>query len=124
MQRRNSVQRATKRLAFASMLGSFGTTASLAQLLMQPSASHAFVMPVPEQMPQSVHVDPSVVERDEGRQLEGTQAAHDLLDMVQAWRDETSEESLHWATCGRAHQRRLRGSPSLMAVTASLSRQP
>jgi len=42
-----------------------------------------FVAAVPEQVPQSSHVDLSMVERGERRRLEGAQAARDLLDMVQ-----------------------------------------
>jgi len=36
------VQRATRRLAFASTARSFSTMASLAQLTIRPRASHAF----------------------------------------------------------------------------------
>ena len=35
----------------------------------------------------SFNLDPSLVERDEGRRLQGTQASHDLLDMVHAHRE-------------------------------------
>ncbi len=39
----------------------------------------------PKQVSQSFHVDRRMAERGEGRWPEGTQAVHDLLDMVRAW---------------------------------------
>ncbi len=61
-------------------------------------------------MPQSFHVDLGLVERGEGRRLEGTQASHDLLDMMHAHgKVEPVQDGLHRAACGRAHQRRQRG---------------
>ena len=49
------------------------------------SLARCLMVAVPEQMPQSFHVDLSEIEWGKGR-LQGTQAAHDLLDMVHAHR--------------------------------------
>ena len=76
------MQRAISRLAFGldgrfvQHDGILGPTRDPAQ-----SLTRLCVIVVPEQVAQSFHIDLSMVEWDEGRRLEGAQAAHDLLDM-------------------------------------------
>jgi len=53
--------------------------ASLAQLTIRPRTLHAFVVAVPEKVAQPFNVELHTVERGKGRRLEGSQAAHDLL---------------------------------------------
>ncbi len=68
------------------------------------------VIAVPEQMPQSFHIDLSKIERGKGRRLKGAQAAHDLLDMVHAHGEmKPIQNILHGAARGRSHQGWQRG---------------
>ena len=68
------------------------------------------VVAIPKQVTQPFNVDLSTIQRGKGRQLEGAQAAHDLLNVLHAHGQmEPVQDELHWAARGRAHQCRQRG---------------
>jgi len=83
------------------------------------------VVAVPKQAAQPLDIDLSMVGQDEGQRFQGAQAAHDLLDVLHAHGEmKPVEDGSTGPPVAERTSAGSAGSPSLIAVTGSPSRQP